>query len=74
MRDIPPATSKQIAYLQSLEKQLGYQVRQHEHMPLWKAVKRITKLKARLDENNRQTRIALEESTGPVDQVQPTIF
>lgn len=54
VREIPPATPKQIAYLQGLEQKLGYKVNKHEHMPLWKAARRINTLKARLEKRERQ--------------------
>lgn len=56
-REIKPATPQQVKYLQSLEMQLYGYANRHEHIPLWRAAKRITKLKDRLDDKTRQLKI-----------------
>lgn len=52
-REIKPATSKLIDYLKYLEYRLGYKVYEHKNMPLWRAANRISKLKAKLDEQQQ---------------------
>ena len=53
----PRATPKQIAYIQSLERQLGRKVYKHNSKNMWKASKKIEELQKALDEQKRQSTI-----------------
>jgi hypothetical protein len=47
-------SDKQLAYIESLERQLGYQPKSHRNMPAYKAVKHIERLKQRLEARKLQ--------------------
>lgn len=54
IRKVKRLSDKQLAFIESLEYQLGYKPRSHRNMPAYKAVQYINKLQARLAEKTNQ--------------------